>query len=340
MMNSGAKQGVTFLRSMIQIRQFEEACAELYSAGKIRGFLHLYIGEEAIAVGAIQALTPEDVIFATYREHAHALVRGVPASSIMAEMFGRVNGCCRGRGGSMHIFDRSRNFIGGNAIVGGALPMAVGMALALKHKKSSALAACFFGEGAMAEGEFHEAINLAAVWELPVLFLCENNFYAMGTALERWESQVNLVKHAESYGVASRSVDGMDVMEVHHAAKEATCFIREFKKPFFLECQTYRFRAHSMFDAEKYRSKDEVEQWKKRDPIKHFGQELMKSGVIVPSDLQDIERQCQNELQMAIKEADAGAVEPATDLLRYTYAESVEPIQPADCSSNTGSTDQ
>lgn len=320
-MNTEKKQGVDFLRTMIQIRQFEEACAELYSAGKIRGFLHLYIGEEAVAVGSLSALIPEDAIFATYREHAHALVRGVPAASIMAEMFGRVSGCCRGRGGSMHIFDRSRQFIGGNAIVGGALPMAVGMALAKKNLKSPGIAACFFGEGAMAEGEFHEAINLAALWELPVLFLCENNLYAMGTAIDRWESQVNLVKHAESYGVASLSVDGMDVMEVHHAAKEATCFVREFKKPFFLECKTYRFRPHSMFDAEKYRSKEEVEHWKERDPIKSFARHLIAIGVIVDEDLKEMERQCQQELQEAITQAESGTLEPESELLRFVYAE-------------------
>lgn len=334
-MNTAKETAVVFLRTMIQIRQFEEACAELYSGGKIRGFLHLYIGEEAVAVGSLAALIPEDAIFATYREHAHALARGIPAAVIMAEMFGRVSGCCRGRGGSMHIFDSSLQFIGGNAIVGGALPMAVGMALSKKQNESHGIVACFFGEGAMAEGEFHEAINLAALWELPVLFICENNLYAMGTALDRWQSQVNLVKHAESYDVAARSVDGMDVMDVHHAAKEATCFIREFKKPFFLECKTYRFRAHSMFDAEKYRSKEEVEHWKKRDPIKTFADHLIEQGVLVRADVSNIERQCQKDLVEAIKQAERGALESESDLLRFVYAEEAETTPPRHITSET-----
>ncbi len=323
-MSNPAKQSLGFLKDMIKIRQFEEACAELYSAGLIRGFLHLYIGEEAVAVGALRALLPRDVVFATYREHAHALIRGLPPKDLMAEMFGKVTGSCRGRGGSMHIFDKSRNFAGGNAIVAGALPMAVGMAIALKYQESGGISACFFGEGAMAEGEFHEAMNLAAIWNLPVLFVCENNRYAMGTALSRWEAQTDLVKHAESYGVVSRSADGMDVMEVHHAAKEAVCYVRETKKPFFLECQTYRFRAHSMFDAEKYREKAEVENWKKRDPITTFQEQLLQAGVIVQHDVEAITQSTRNDLDEAIALAKNDPLESRDDLCRHVYKEGSE----------------
>lgn len=320
-MTNPSALSMNFLRKMIEVRKFEEACAELYSAGHIRGFLHLYIGQEAVSVGVLQTLNPEDVIFATYREHAHALLRGVSAERIMAEMFGRVSGCCRGRGGSMHIFDANCNFIGGNAIVAGALPMAAGMGLALKAQRSPGISVCFFGEGAMAEGEFHEAMNLAAIWNLPVLFVCENNHYAMGTALERWEAQTDLVRHAESYGVTSRKVDGMDVMEVYHAAKEASCFVREFKKPFFLECETYRFRAHSMFDGEKYRSKEEVAIWKERDPISTFKDTLREKGVASVAEIEEMEQAVDTDLRAAIETAQQSPLESPSELLRFTYAE-------------------
>jgi TPP-dependent pyruvate/acetoin dehydrogenase alpha subunit len=215
------ERALPFLHAMLRIRRFEEKCAELYTATKIRGFLHLYIGEEAIAAGAMPALRPEDAVFATYREHGHALARGVGMGPVMAEMYGKVEGCSRGRGGSMHLFDLRTRFYGGNAIVGGALPMAVGLALAQKMQGRPEVTACFFGEGAVAEGEFHESMNLAELWRLPVLFLCENNRYAMGTALERSESQTDLVQKARSYNVPAGSVDGMDVLAVHAAAHRA-----------------------------------------------------------------------------------------------------------------------
>ena len=234
---------------------------------KIRGFLHLYIGEEAVAVGVNQALTERDAVVATYREHGHALARGVPADSIMAEMFGKVEGCSRGRGGSMHLFDVARRFYGGNAIVGGGLPIAVGVALADHLRGDDNVTVCFFGEGAIAEGEFHECMNLAALWRLPVLFCCENNLYAMGTALARSESETDLALKASGYEVASWSVDGMDVLAVEEAARRAVESIRGGGGPHFLECRTYRFRAHSMYDPELYRDKAEVDAWKQRDPL-------------------------------------------------------------------------
>ena len=257
-----APHALELYREMLRIRRFEERCVELYSATKIRGFLHLYIGEEAIAVGVMQALTPDDGVVATYREHGHALARGVAAASIMAEMFGRLEGCCRGRGGSMHLFDAGCRFYGGNAIVGGGLPIAVGLALADRMQGRQRVTACFFGEGAVAEGEFHESMNLAALWNLPVLFCCENNLYAMGTALERSESETDLALKAAAYEMPAWSVDGMDVLAVEAAARRAAEAIRGGGGPHFLEFRTYRFRAHSMYDPELYREKSEVEVWK------------------------------------------------------------------------------
>ena len=268
------------LAEMVRIRRFEEQCAELYSARKIHGFLHLYIGEEAIAVGVMETLTPEDAIVATYREHGHALARGIAMGPLMAEMYGKLEGCSRGRGGSMHIFDAATRFYGGNAIVGGGLPLAIGLALADRLRGQRRVTACFFGEGAVAEGEFHESLNLAALWQLPVLFCCENNLYAMGTAIERSESQSNLCVKAASYGILATPVDGMDLLAVEAATKRAVTWIRDWQGPVFLEYQTYRFRAHSMYDPELYRDKAEVERWRHRDPIELFAGRLRAAGLL------------------------------------------------------------
>jgi len=230
--------GLHLLREMTRIRRFEERCVELYSAGSIRGFVHLYIGEEAVAVGVMQALTADDAVVATYREHGHALIRGIPATAIMAEMYGKVEGTSRGRGGSMHLFDASRRFFGGNAIVGGGLPVAAGLGLADRMQGRDAVTACFFGEGAVAEGEFHETMNLAELWDLPVLFCCENNLYAMGTALDRSESETNLAYKAASYEMPAWSVDGMDVLAVEQGARHAAEAVRGGSGPHFLELLT------------------------------------------------------------------------------------------------------
>ncbi len=312
------------LREMTRIRRFEEACIQLYSATKIRGFLHLYIGEEAVGVGAMQALGPDDAIVATYREHGHALVRGVPAKSLMAEMLGRVEGCCRGRGGSMHIFDASRRFYGGNAIVGGGLPLAVGLALADKLAgRDERVTACFFGEGAMAEGEFHESINLAALWKLPVLFLCENNRYAMGTALERSESETDLSLKAASYEVPAWPVDGMDVLAVEQAVRRAAAMVRGGEGPVFLELRTYRFRAHSMYDPDLYRSKEEVAGWRERDPLATFPELLRSQGLVDDAALSDIEEEVATEVADAIAFAEAGTPEPVEELERFVTMDEV-----------------
>ena len=309
------------LKEMLRIRRLEEKCAELYQAAKIRGFLHLYIGEEAVAVGAMQALQLEDAIVATYREHGHALARGVSADSIMAEMYGKAEGCSRGRGGSMHLFDAATRFYGGNAIVGGALPLAVGLALADKIAGREQITACFFGEGAVAEGEFHESMNLAALWNLPVLFCCENNLYAMGTALSRSESETDICLKAAAFEVPAWPVDGMDVVAVEDATTRAALAVRAGGGPHFLEFRTYRFRAHSMYDPELYRDKQEVEEWKKRDPITHLVERLKNQNLWREEDWARMEEEVAREIAKSIEFAEAGSWEPVEDLTRFVYSE-------------------
>jgi pyruvate dehydrogenase E1 component alpha subunit len=311
------------LRQMLRIRRFEERCAQLYQAEKIRGFLHLYIGEEAVAVGVIGSLLPDDAVVATYREHGHALARGMDPGAVLAEMYGKIEGCSRGRGGSMHLFDASRRFYGGNAIVGGGLPLAVGLAMADRLRDRPGVTAVFFGEGAVAEGEFHESMNLAALWDLPVLFCCENNLYAMGTALERSESQTRLTLKAASYEMPAWEVDGMDVLAVEEAARKAIESVRSGGGPHFLELRTFRFRAHSMFDPELYRSKEEVEVWKERDPIELFKRRLITDGALTEDDWADIEKEVAEEVERAVEFAEAGTWEPVEELTRFVYSEVV-----------------
>ena len=313
--------GLHLLRELIRIRRFEERCVELYSAAALRGFMHLYIGEEAVAVGVMQALTADDAVVATYREHGHALVRGVPATVVMAEMYGKIEGASRGRGGSMHIFDAGRRFYGGNAIVGGGLPVAAGLALADRMQGKERVTACFFGEGAVAEGEFHETMNLAALWRLPALFCCENNLYAMGTALRRSESETNLAYKAASYRMPAWAVDGMDVLAVEDAARRAVTEIRAGGGPVFLELRTYRFRAHSMYDPERYRTKEEVEAWRERDPLTLFPRYLDDAGLLAAGDVDGIEAEVKAEIDAAVAFAEAGALEPIEDLTRFVYSE-------------------
>jgi len=312
------------LRAMVRISRFEEKCAELYSATEIRGFLHLYIGEEAVAVGVMNALAPEDAVVATYREHGHALARGIDMGRVMAEMLGRQEGVSRGRGGSMHLFDAATRFYGGNAIVGGGLPLAVGLALADKMLGRDRVTCCIFGEGAVAEGEFHESMNLAALWKLPVLFVCENNFYAMGTALERSESEIDIHAKAASYGMPSEAIDGMDVLETEAAAQRAVARMHAAPGPVFLEFRTYRFRAHSMFDAELYRDKAEVEHWKERGPVKTLVERIEAAELGNHDDLTAIEAQVDAEIDAAVTFARSGTLEPITDLTRFVYAEEAQ----------------
>ena len=316
-----ADVAVAMFRQMLRIRRFEERCVELYSATKIRGFLHLYIGEEAVATGVMRHLEPQDAVVATYREHGHALARGLSMDSIMAEMFAKVEGCSRGRGGSMHLFDADTRLYGGNAIVGGGLPLAVGLALADAMQGRQAVTACFFGEGAMAEGEFHESMNLAALWKLPVLFCCENNRYAMGTALSRSESETNLAVKAASYEVPAWTVDGMDVAAVADAARRAVTLIRDGGGPVFLELRTYRFRAHSMYDAERYRSREEVTSWRSRDPIDTFSARLREAGMLDDEAIVAMEKDVSAEIDAAVAFAEAGTDEPLSELARFVTSE-------------------
>jgi len=311
------ERALELLRQMVRIRRFEEKCAELYSAGKIRGFLHLYVGEEAIAAGVMQALGPEDAVVATYREHGHALARGISAEALMAEMYGRLEGVSHGRGGSMHIFDASARFYGGTAIVGGGLPLAVGLALADKMKGRPRVTACFFGEGAVAEGAFHESMNLAALWQLPVLFCCENNLYAMGTALARSESETDLVLKAAAFDVAAWPVDGMDVLAVEQHARRAAEMVRAGGGPVFLELRTYRFRAHSMYDPDRYRGREEIEHWRERDPLVTFPASMR--DVLDQATVDRIEQDVAAEIERAIAFAEGGSLEAVANLERFVY---------------------
>ena len=309
------------LRQMLLIRRFEEKSAELYTAEKIRGFLHLYIGEEAVAVGVMAALTPDDAVVATYREHGQALARGMSAGAIMAEMYGKVEGCCRGRGGSMHLFDADRRFYGGNAIVAGGLPLAVGLALADRMQARAGVTACFFGDGAVAEGDFHEALNLAALWQLPVLFVCENNLYAMGTALRYTQASQDIAAKGAVYNMAAAAVDGMDVQAVEAATRGAVDRIRAGAGPFLLECRTYRFRPHSMFDSELYRTKDEVAQWRERDPIELLAGRMTEAGLLDEAGRAALEREVAAEVEAAVAFAEAGTWEPVEELTRFVVSE-------------------
>ncbi|HTQ75957.1 MAG TPA: pyruvate dehydrogenase (acetyl-transferring) E1 component subunit alpha [Burkholderiales bacterium] len=307
------------LVDMLRIRRMEEKSAELYGEGKIRGFLHLYIGEEAVAVGALHALKPEDNIVATYREHGHALVRGMPMERIMAEMYGKRDGCSRGRGGSMHLFDAKTRLFGGNAIVGGGLPLAVGLALADKMQGTRRVTACFFGDGAMAEGVFHESANLAVLWKLPVLFCCENNLYAMGTAVARYESETDLSVKAAAYGMEAGQVDGQDVVAVHEATKRARQRVVESGMPVFIEYKTYRFRAHSMFDPDLYRDKREIEEWKTRGPLHTFTARLKSEGKLTEEEFLALDAKIGQEVEQAVAFAEASAWEPVEDLARDVH---------------------
>ena len=310
-----AALGVPLLIDMLRVRRMEEKCAELYGATKIRGFLHLYIGEEACASGVLRAVGPKDNVVATYREHGHALVRGVPMTAIMAEMFGKATGCARGRGGSMHLFDASRRFYGGTAIVGAGLPLGAGLGLADPMLGRDAVTVCFFGDGAVAEGAFHESLNLAALWQLPVLFVCENNLYAMGTALTRHQSQTDLTVKAASYNMPATSADGMDALAVHAAAVEALASVRDEGGPAFLELRTYRFRAHSMFDPDLYREKAEIEGWKQLDPIPALAGQLRAAGLLDDAGYAALDAAAEAEVAEAVAFAEAAEWAPVDDLL-------------------------
>jgi pyruvate dehydrogenase E1 component alpha subunit len=304
------------LRQMLLVRRFEEKTAECYALGKIGGFCHLYIGQEAVGVGALTALRDDDYVICSYREHGQALIRGIPPGAVMAELFGKATGCSGGKGGSMHLFDASRHFMGGHGIVGGHIPLAAGLAFAAKYRGTDQVCICFFGEAAVNIGAFHEALNMASVWKLPVIFVCENNRYGMGTAFERVAAVTDVVEHACSYDMAAELVNGMDVLAVYEAAKRAADRARKGGHPTLLEVRTYRFMGHSMSDPLHgvYRTKEEVEDQKKKDPITQLSQKLKDDGVMDQAAITALDAEIHAEVEAAVKFADESP-DPAPDAL-------------------------
>jgi len=309
------------LTQMALIRRFEEKAAEMYALGKIGGFLHLYIGQEAVAVGATATIRPDDYAVSSYREHGHCLAKGSDPRRVMAELFGRRDGLSKGKGGSMHLFDKSVNFLGGHAIVGAHLPLAAGAAFAIKYRGGDQVVFCYFGDGAVPEGEFHESMNLAALWKLPVIFICENNRYAMGTAIHRALAQTEIWRFAEVYGMHGEAVDGMDVLAVRDVVGRAVERARRDKVPALIEARTYRFRGHSMRDpaGAVYRTKDEVEREKQRDPIVLFGERCVKDNVLADADIKAIEKDVADIVDEAVAFAEASPEPPAEWLLTDVY---------------------
>lgn len=298
---------LSLYRRMLLIRRFEEKSAEMYALAKIAGFLHLYIGEEAIAVGAIAALNPDDYVISSYRDHGHCLAKGTEPGKVMAELFGKATGLCQGKGGSMHLIDASRHFMGGYAIVGAHLALATGLAFAIQYRKEPRVVLCFFGEGALPSGHAHEAFNLAALWKLPVIFICENNRYAMGTPIIREVALYeHVIKTAQSYGIPAEQVDGMDVLAVNRLMREVTGKVRSEPGPYFIEAQTYRFMGHSMADPAHghYRSKEEVEQERKRDPLLLLRAHMENSGLAKAADFKQAEREINDQVAAAVKFAE------------------------------------
>ncbi|HXO84436.1 MAG TPA: pyruvate dehydrogenase (acetyl-transferring) E1 component subunit alpha [Gemmatimonadales bacterium] len=294
------------LRQMLLIRRFEEKAAEAYALGKIGGFCHLYIGQEAVGVGALAALKEDDYVICSYREHGQALVKGISANAVMAELFGKATGCSKGKGGSMHLFDAQKGFMGGHGIVGGHIPLGAGLAFASKYLGTEKVCVCFFGEAAVNIGAFHETLNMASVWKLPVIFLCENNRYGMGTAFERVAAVTDIVEHACSYDMAAELVDGMNVLTVYDATRRAVERARKQSQPTLLEVRTYRFMGHSMSDPLHgvYRTKDEVEEQKARDPITHLAGKLKEEGVIDQPGLDAMDAEVMAEVEASVKFAD------------------------------------
>ena len=308
-------------RKMVTIRRFEEKAAEMYTRGKITGFCHLYAGEEAVAVGAIQALYDKDYVVSTYREHGHCLAKGADPRAVMAELFGKETGISHGRGGSMHLFDPVLRFMGGYAIVGGGLPIAAGLGLSVMYKEEQEIVACFFGDGALPQGAFHESLNMAALWNLPVIFICENNFYGMGTLVQNAISQEHLYKFAEPYKIPGVRVDGMDVLEVYGAVTEAAARAREGDGPSLIEAVTYRFRGHSMSDPVEYRSKREERIWLERDPIKNLRKKLLTERGQDEAHLKQIDAEVEDVIADAVRFADESPEPRLEDVGKHVYVD-------------------
>jgi pyruvate dehydrogenase E1 component alpha subunit len=314
------QDGIDIYREMVLMRKFEEKAQEMYEARNIGGFLHLYIGQEAVASGFMWSLQPQDYVIGAYREHGQALARCAEPKRIMAELFGKRDGVSHGKGGSMHLFDKNRRFLGGTAIVGGGLPLAAGVGFAINYRDENAVCLCFFGDGAVNEGAFHESLNLASLWNLPVLFVCENNKYGMGTAVHRVSAVPNLYLRAQCYAMQVETVDGMDVVAVHDMAERLIQTVREEKRPVFVEAVTYRFRGHSMSDPGKYRTREEIEEYRKRDPIEHFRNVLVTEGTLTQQRAEEIDAECDRIIAEAVEFAESSERPPLDAIHEDVYA--------------------
>jgi len=295
---------VGLYHQMLLIRRFEEKCAESYSLGKIGGFCHLYIGQEAVGVGAISALRKDDYVLTSYREHGQAIAKGISPEAVMAELYGKATGCSHGKGGSMHMFDKDVNFLGGHAIVGGQIPLATGVAFASKYRETDQVTLCFFGEAAVNQGAFHESLNMAQLWKLPCIYICENNMYGMGTSLERAMSFQYVAQKSCAYEMASEFVDGMDVLKMRQATQRAVKRAREESAPTLIEARTYRYMGHSMSDPGNYRTRAEIEKYQERDPVKTFAQKLEDGGVLSDGDFANLEAEVKEVIERSVRFAD------------------------------------
>ncbi len=309
---------------MLLIRRFEEKCAESYSLGKIGGFCHLYIGQEAVGVGSISALRPDDYVITSYREHGQAIAKGISADAVMAELYGKAGGCSNGKGGSMHLFDKNVNFMGGHGIVGGQIPLGTGIAFASKYRETDQVTLCFFGEAAVNQGAFHESLNMAQLWKLPCIYICENNQYGMGTSLARAMSGQNVAEKALAYEMASEFVDGMDVLAMRRATQRAIKRAREEYLPTLIEARTYRYMGHSMSDPGNYRTRAEIEKYQERDPIKVFTATLKENGFLNDKDIEDIESQVKAEVEQAVRFAEESPEPDPSELFTHVYANPIE----------------
>jgi pyruvate dehydrogenase E1 component alpha subunit len=316
---------INIFHQMLLVRRFEEKSAEAYSAGKIGGFCHLYIGQEAVAIGAISAIRKDDYVLTSYREHAHAIAKGMTPESVMAELYGKATGCSQGKGGSMHMFDKKVNFLGGHAIVGGQIPLATGVAFASKYKGTDQVTLCFFGEAAVNQGAFHESLNMAQLWKLPCIYICENNQYGMGTSLERAMSSQDISQKACAYDIAAEFVDGMDVLAVREATLRAVERARKSYLPTLLEVRTYRFMGHSMSDPGNYRTRAEIERHQERDPIKLFSASLKEEGVLKDSEFQKIEAEVKQQVENAVRFAEESPLPDPKELYTDVYANPIDP---------------
>jgi pyruvate dehydrogenase E1 component alpha subunit len=311
---------LNLFQQMVLIRRFEEKCAEAYSLGKIGGFCHLYIGQEAVGVGAISAIRQDDYVVTSYREHGQAIAKGISPEAVMAELYGKAGGCSHGKGGSMHLFDKSVNFLGGHAIVGGQIPLATGLAFASKYQETDKVALCFFGEAAVNQGAFHESLNMAQLWKLPCIYICENNQYGMGTSLARAMSLQDVAEKACAYEMASEFVDGMDVMAMRQATQRAVKRAREDSQPTLLEARTYRYMGHSMSDPGNYRTRAEIEKYQERDPIKIFTATLKEENILSDKDISDVEAEVKEQVEQAVRFAEESPEPEPGELYTNVYA--------------------